>query len=53
MAVLSNVTINYANKQDDSRQENASRKRKWRRSLGKRGDDHNPEGMLCLNSVHI
>ena len=53
LAVLSNVTISYASKQEDSRQERAARKRKWRRSFGKLGDDHNAEGRLEINSVNL
>ena len=53
LAVLSNVTISYASKQEDSRQERAARKRKWRRSLGKLGNDHNAEGRLDIKSVNL
>ena len=52
LAVLSNVTISYTSKQEDSRQERAARKRKWR-SFGKLGDDHNAEGRLEINSVNL
>ena len=51
VAVMGNITINYSNKQDDERREIAARKRKWRRSQGKRGDDHDPEGRLFHHSM--
>ncbi|KAL9977902.1 hypothetical protein ACROYT_G015365 [Oculina patagonica] len=41
---MSNATINYSIRQDNAREETAARKRKWRRSLGKRGDADNPKG---------
>ncbi|KAL9977901.1 hypothetical protein ACROYT_G015364 [Oculina patagonica] len=44
VAVMSNITINYSIRQDNARKETAARKRKWRRSLGKRGDADNPKG---------
>lgn len=45
VAVTKNVTISYINKEDD-RTKSTARKTKWRRSLGKRGDGHDPNGML-------
>ncbi len=56
VAVTSNVTINYSIRQDEARKETAARKRKWRRSLGKRGDADNPEGglfQLTFCKVHV
>ena len=46
VAVLSNFTINYNSRQDEDRNQSTAMKRKWRRSLGNRGNDHNPEGRL-------
>lgn len=53
LAILSNVMISYASKQEDSRQGRAARKRKWRRSLGKLGDDHNAGGRLEINTLNL
>jgi len=53
LAVLSNVTISYPTRPEDSRQERAARKRKWRRSFGKLGDDYNAEGRVEINSVNL
>lgn len=49
VAVLSNVTINYNGKQDENRRESSARKRKWRRSQGNRGNDHDSEGVVVIN----